>query len=431
MRPAVVWVLAAVAALAAFVGWLIAAPPRGSAFYPFPAGKECAVAIIDDADASRLETAGPVYALLDSLGLRVTKAIWAFDHAGRDPADVGLSLEDPTYRTWVAREAEAGHEIALNSPSCGDDDRATILAADERFIRALGLRRRLEVFHDRDREALYGGVDRIPNRAVRAVWTAVRGGSGSEGHVPGSEFYWLDLARGLVRYVGGYTIDDLNTLALNPSMPYDDAATPLAPLWFAGTDGRSADRFVALLAQEGVDRLRIERGVAIVRTRFGSGFAVGGPGDGARPRPDVRETLLRCGTDPRIEFVPAGELLDRLRVIQLVENALAEGRSAAAEGGWSGTLRVELPRELLPVVGGVSIDPGRLPRAYRRGAPLEGGRVALLPWMATARIATDIVPASVYEGARRIGWRERWRLVIRWATARGAPDLVAREGEDR
>jgi hypothetical protein len=417
MRPARVSLLVAIAALSAFAGWLVGVPPRGSAFSPFPAGKECVVAIIDDADGSTIESLAPVFALLDSLGLRVTKAVWAFDHEGCAPASVGLSLDDRAYAAWVAREAEAGHEIVLNSPSCGDDERSSILAAEERFVRALGRERRLEVFHDDDRESLYWGTDRIPNGPVRAIWTAVRGGSPSEGHVPGSRFYWLDLARGLVRYAGRYTTDDLNTLALNPSMPFEDATTPSAPLWFAGADGRSPDRFVGLLSEGAVRRLKAERGAAIIRTRFASGFATRAGAVRDRVRPDIRRTLLRCREDAKVELLPAGELLDRLRLIQLVEDALARGRASVRDGGRGAAPRVELPRELLPALHGVSVDPGTLPRRYRQtGSPGEG-RVDLLPWLAGARIATSITPDPVYEGARRIGWAERWRLAIRWMAA--------------
>lgn len=449
MRRALSWVLAIVIAFAALAAWLVQTPARDSAFYPFPADRACVVAITDDTDGFQFATAGPVYALLDSLGLRVTKTVWAFDHETGDPSNVGLSLDDPEYRSWIGGESDAGHDIALHSPSCGDDNRAAILSAHERLLNVLGRRPRIGTFHGSDREALYWGSGGIPNPVVGRIYAAVRGGSAFEGHVPGSEFYWLDHARDLVRYVRTYTIDGVNTLALNPSMPFEDDLTPLAPLWFASSNGRLGDRFVALLSQENVERLKRQRGAAIVSTRFASDFTrsgsgqdasgrsgssgndrdsigSGGVGDGGRRslRPDVREALVRCGTDPAVEFVPAGELLDRLRVIQLVEDVLAEGLRAAPPAGTEEdvgrTLHLALPRELLPALGGVSVDPGRLPGRFRQNESPEEGRVDLLPWLARARIATDIVPSTVFDGARRIGWRERWRLVVRWAASRAA-----------
>jgi hypothetical protein len=414
MKRALAWVLAGVVVLIGFAAWLVAVPPRRSAFYPFASGRECAVAITDDTDGFQFATVAPVYALLDSLGLRVTKTVWAFDHESRDPASVGLSLDDPDYREWVAREAARGHEIALHSPSCGDDSRAAILAAHRRLANALGVVPRIETFHSYNREALYWGRDRIPNPVVRTIYGLAYGSFTFEGHVPGSEFCWLDEARGLVRYVRTYTTNDVNTLALNPSMPYDDELTPLAPLWFASSNGRYGDRFVALLSEENIERLKAERGATIVYTHFASGFTEDG---GGRPsvRPDVREVLVRCARDTAVEFVPAGELLDRLRVIQIVEDALAERAGHGAEEEGAGrSVRIEVPRELLPVLGDISVDPGHLPPRLRGvGAP-DSGREALLPWMARARVVTDISAASVFDGARRIGWRERWRLALRW-----------------
>jgi hypothetical protein len=420
MRRALFYVPAVVAVVGVLAGWLARVPARDSAFFPFPPERDCAVAITDDTDGFQFATVDPVYALLDSLGLRVTKTVWVFDHAGADAATVGPSLEDPAYRTWVARRADAGHEIALHSPSCGDDDRNAVLLAHDRLERTLGVRPRIETFHGRNREALYRGGRRAPSAPGAGACGAAGGGPASEGHVLESEFYWLDEARRLVRYVRSYTTGGVNTLALNPSMPYEDPTTPLAPLWFASSDGRSGDRFVELLSRENIARLKAERGAAVVRTQSANGFTSGAVAGRPAVSPDVREALLRCGTDAGIEFVPTGELLDRLRVIQLVERLLAEAPEAAPSGGTDAgeVLHLTLPRELLPALGGISVDPGRLGGRFRRVGPPEEGRVGLLPWLARARIATDIAPSTVFEGARRIGWRERWRLAIRSAAAR-------------
>jgi hypothetical protein len=414
MRRVPLSFLAAVVAVGVLATWLQRVPPRRSGFYPFPVDRECVVAIVDDTDGFQFATVAPVYALLDSLGLRVTKTVWTFDCDSVDSASVGLSLENAAYRDWVAREAARGHEIALHSPSCGDDDRETVLDAHRRLAKALGVVPRIETFHKDDQEALYWGRDRIPDPVLRLIHAASGGLSISEGHVPGSEFYWLDRARDLVRYAGGYTVNDVNTLALNPSMPYEDELTPLAPLWFASSNGRFGDRFVALLSEENVARLKEERGVTIVYAGFASGFTREEPGGNRSVRPDVRETLVRCGRDPAIEFVPAGDLLDRLRVIQLVEDLLAEHSEGGVEAEEGRSIRLELPRELLPALAGVSVDPERLTSSDLGADATEPGRVALVPWMARARVVVEIAPATVFSGARRIGWRERWRLVLRW-----------------
>ncbi len=397
------------AVVCVFGWWLVHIPPRRSAFFPFPPERECAIAITDDTDFFQFTTTGPVYALLDSLGIRVTKTVWAFDPKGGDPASSGLSLENRRYRDWVIREAARGHEIVLHSPSSLDDDRSAILEAHALVSELTGGPLRVESFHSDNREAFYWGSYRVPNPLLSWLYRVANRGDTFLGHVEGSPYYWVDVSRRLVRYVRTYTTNDINTLALNPSMPYEDPGTPMAPLWFASSNGRYGSQFATLLRLENVERLKSERGVSIVYTHFASGFAARSGFRRSFVRRDIRRLLVRYAADPAIEFVPAGEVLDRLRTIQLVQDFVA----ATAVVDSARPMSLELPAELLPAVDGVSVDPAALPGPYGRGFA-DGVRVPLREWLAAVGVELRPSSAGVFENARVIGWRERWRLVLRW-----------------
>ncbi len=396
-------VAAVVVLLVAVLAFLHHVPRRDSALYPFPVGKNCAIAITDDTDFFQFEKVDPVYAIIDSLGLRLTKTVWAFDAEGADPASVGLSLENPAYRAWVLEEAERGHEITLHSPSCRDDDRETILRAYALVETLVGESPKLEIFHSYNREAFYWGRDRLHNPVLRYLY-GLRFRRAFEGQKEGSPYCWIDCARDLVRYVRTYTSNDINTLAVNPSMPFEDRLTPMAPLWFASSNGRLDAEFAALFSEENVARLKRERGLSIVYTHFAAGFVDEEAAGGCRVKPHVREALVRCGVDPAIEFVPAGEALDRLRVIQIIEDALEAGQDGA----------VAVPAALLYAVVGVSVDAERLPPGGRAVSSARDGRVSLTEWLHASGITLSPSGSDVFAEARQIGWRERWRLVLRW-----------------
>src|SRR3990172_4408920 len=103
---------------------LFRAPRIKRDFLPYPPEKQCAIAFIDDTDFFQFQTTTPVYDLIDSLGLHVTKTVWVMDAPGRAPERVGLSLANAAYRDWVLRARAKGHEITLHSATSGDDRRA-------------------------------------------------------------------------------------------------------------------------------------------------------------------------------------------------------------------------------------------------------------------------------------------------------------------
>jgi hypothetical protein len=146
-----------------------------------------------------------------------------------------------------------------------------------------------------------------------------------------------------------------------------------------------------------------------VYTHFGSRFARKDASEAFHVRLDVRETLERCGRDPSIAFVPAGELLDRLRIVQILEDVVdADGRV------------VGIPEALWGSRDGISVDLSRLPARYVPETLADGGggdsprRVSLDLWIAASGLQLRASSASVFDEPRHLPWRERWRLVLKW-----------------
>lgn len=408
-RVALILVVAVLAAaLSAFLLWYM--PSSERAFLPFGPERSCVIAVTDDTDFFQFETTAPVYALIDSLGLRVTKTVWAFDHEDHPPERAGLSLADPDYLAWVEREMDAGHEIVLHSATAGHDTRSATTAAHTVVEELTGQKPSMVIFHSTNKEAFYWGSERLPSPVLRYLYERRAGRRSFEGDDPGSRYYWVDVSRRLVKYVRGYTTNDVNTLRLCPSMPYEDPWTPDAPLWCASSNGRLAGEFIALLSPRNVEALRRENGVSIVYTHFASEFTSPGADGRYRVTPQARETLVRCGTDPAVEFVPAGEVLDRLRVVQYLEDAVSDGSRAGEE------VVIMVPAPLMDVVSDVSVLPERLPRGLDVGGPGGGESVRLDVWL--DEVGWELEPANltVFAGARRLPLRERWRLVLRWLT---------------
>lgn len=391
-------------AAAVFVWLVLQAGSPARNFLPFPADRDCAIAVTDDTDGFQFENTAPVYRLLNEVGWRVTKTVWAFDSPDYDPERAGLSLESPEYLRWALDQAARGNEIALHSPTAGDDTRETTIAAHEKIKALFGVPTRVEIFHRANKEAFFWGAARLPSPLLRRAydWKSHERFFGQD---PQSRYYWLDLSRSLVRYVRTYTTSEIDTWALNPSMPYEDPRTPQAPLWFSSSNGRHREEFVRLLSAKNVRRLAAQHGVSIVYTHFSGRFVEPvGDGAGRRVRADVEETLRRCAGDPRIELLPAGEVLDRLRAIQLVRKALSRGER-----------RIRLPADLVAAAEKLSVVS---PAAEFGDQPAPGGakphRVAMGEWLRSHGLALEATDKTVFDDPVRLGSRERWRLVLLW-----------------
>jgi hypothetical protein len=282
---------------------------------PWPGGRRFAFTIVDDADGGTIANTKPVYDLLDGLGFRTTKAIWVLPP---DPAHGfgGESLEDPAFRAWTLALRDRGFGIALHGVRSGDSPREMVLDGLRRFEEALGAPPRIHVNHAGNRDNVHWGEEWLP--WWRRLLPRPAPSRVFEGALPGSPYFWGDVCRERIRWVRGRSFRDIDTLRMDPWMPYRDTRFPWVREWFSCSDGSDADRFEALLAEGNQERLERDGGACIVYTHFASGFV----DPEGRVRPRTRALLERLAARPGW-FVPAETLLAHL----------GEGRSEVV-GPW-------------------------------------------------------------------------------------------------
>jgi hypothetical protein len=276
----------------------------------FPDGRRFAFTIIDDTDVASVENVGPVYRLLEAVGLRTTKTVWPLACPEGSP-DFGSSetLEDPAYLEFIRGLRARGFEIAYHGATMESSTRERIERGFARYLDLFGGPPKVYANHAYNRENLYWGADRLDNPLLRTLYARFLGKPADhyQGHRPGSPWWWGDLA-GQMTYVRNLTFSEINLRRINPAMPYHDPRRALVQWWFSAADAEDVHEFNALLAPESQDRLEREGGICIVATHLGKGFASGG-----EVHPRTRSLLERLGARPGW-FVPVGELLDWLRI---------------------------------------------------------------------------------------------------------------------
>lgn len=298
---------------------------------PFPANKDFAVTFVDDTDLSTRENTKPVYDYLAELGMRGTKTVWAnrqmrnsIYQSGLE-APVGLNafsgstLEDPEYRDWVLQLRAQGFEIALHGVAAGNSYRNEIITGLERFRKILGDYPKLNVFHERNIDNLYCGQDKLDIAVFRWL-EQLTDRSAYQGHVQGSRYFWGDIAQVRIKYMRlpFHTIQQINTLRWNPSMPFHDPRRPYVNYWFASSDGSDHQRYCRLLSRNNIARLEQEGGACIIYTHFAKGFARKS-GNGYVLDPLFIRTLRDLAGHANAWFPTTSELLDRLQAIRVLE----------------------------------------------------------------------------------------------------------------
>jgi len=276
----------------------------------FPDGAGFAFTVMDDTDVATVENVRPVYRLLESLGMRTTKTVWAVGcEEGSENFSLSETMDDPHYRDFVLDLHVRGFEIAFHGATMETSRRERTARALERLGGLLGAPPRVHANHSFNRENVYWGAGRLDDPALRLLYgTVLRHGARLyEGHRPGSPYWWGDLCVEQIEYVRNLTFSEINLQRVNPSMPYRDPNRPYVRWWFSATDAEDVREFNDLLRPENQERLAAEGGVCIVATHFGKGFGAGG-----QPHPETRR-LLELLARRHGWFPPVGELLDWLR----------------------------------------------------------------------------------------------------------------------
>lgn len=276
----------------------------------FPGGKRFAFTILDDSDGTSVAEVAPVYALLDELGLRTTKAVSPLGPVeGSRHTVASQSLEDAAYLDFVMGLRDRGFEITWHGAAVDSCERPRTEAGLERFRELLGAYPRIHAHRGQNRENLYWGTDRVDQPLLKAVIhrTLPTPIGYYGGHVEGSPFWWGDLCAERIDYVRNLGFDEVNLSRVNPSMPYRDPARPFARWWFSCSDAEDRGEFTELLRPDRQEKLEREGGWCIMATRLAHGFAPGGVVD-RLVRKRLEAMARRDGW-----FVPVGTLLDHLR----------------------------------------------------------------------------------------------------------------------
>ena len=178
--------------------------------------------IIDDTDDSTLENIKPVYDFLHNKKIYITKTVWVYPP--RDKQYKGDSLQRLKYLNYIRELKEKGFEIALHNVGSGDYTRNEIKNGIEEFKDKLGFYPKIHINHSYNKDNIYCGPKRFSfpfNVIVKNLYSKY---SQFEGDIPTSNFFWGDIHKKIIKYSRNYEIDDINTLKVNPFMPYRDKA---------------------------------------------------------------------------------------------------------------------------------------------------------------------------------------------------------------
>lgn len=327
---------------------------------PFRAG----FCITDDTDAATLERVRAVYDLLDALGIRASKTVWAF--APAEPCGIpalpdsirrGITLEDTAYTDYCARLAERGFEICLHGASSGNNRRERTAAALELIERRFGPAGTF-ICHAKNAENPYWHEKVAPRGPVQwALGLASR--YRCSGEDPASPYFWGDLCLDKVRHIRLFRTRDTNTLARSPGMPYFDPGKPYVPGWFAATKRSFHD-----CTSEAALRDLVEAGGLCVLYQYMHRYADAG---GRAVDPVFRADAERLAAADAIWKETTSRIMERLRLIQ--------GVFLARRGGIVLVMNAnDAPVTALQIAGNAG-PYGETPRARRAGGVVVVDRI--------------------------------------------------------
>lgn len=273
----------------------------------YPNGRTFAFSIVDDADCGTVDNLKPVYELLYDLGLRTTKTVWLQKASTPDQfAADSQTLQNEEYLQFVLELQRRCFEIAMHMPAPGTSRRSETISAYQTFRDIFGHYPKMNINHFANAENIYWGKDRLDSPFLQTLYNRVTGWDQSWGHIERSEFFWGDICQKHTKYMRNFTFRSINTLMVNPGMPYHDDRRPYVNYWFSSSNGADVERFISLIGERNQERLLRDKGCCIVYTHFGKGFVEGGRLNA------TWERLMRKLAQNNGWFVPASELLDFL-----------------------------------------------------------------------------------------------------------------------
>ena len=272
----------------------------------WPDGRRFAFTIFDDPDGQSYQTTRLVYAFLADLGFRTTIGVWPLD-IRRVTNSGGETCANPGYRAYLQELQNKGFEIGFHLAAPYNATRAETIEALDLFQTYFGHDPVVMANHYNE-DAIYWGPARLSGwrRVLYNVATLDRTRNRHFGQVEGHPSFWGDVCRERIRYCRNFVYADINTLRMNPWMPYYDAERPYVRRWYSSSEGHDAAAFLKTLQDVNQDRLEAEGGACIMYTHFGHGYVQNG-----KLTPEFRRTMERLAAKNGW-FVPVSALLDFL-----------------------------------------------------------------------------------------------------------------------
>jgi hypothetical protein len=242
----------------------------------YPDGKTFAFSITEDPDYGSFEKTKLMYTFLDSIGLKTTVAVWVMDDSVGSGSEFsktntrGATTTNPDYLGFVKFLQERGFEICLHTVSPGNDRRERTIKGYEIFLKHFGSYPKININHANNLENIYWGKHRFSNFFLKFLY-----GIRSEnfyGHEEKSEYFWGDICKEKTKYVRSWATNNINTLAVNKTMPYYVNDKPYVNYWFGCSDGSTEEKFMDLISDNHLHQLEEENGTSIIYTHFAYGF---------------------------------------------------------------------------------------------------------------------------------------------------------------
>lgn len=262
--------------------------------------------IIDDTDDATLENIKPVYDFLYEKKIFITKTVWV--HPPRDKHSKGDSLQRPEYLEYIKELSAKGFEIALHNVGSGDYTRDEILDGLEQFKSKLGFYPKIHINHSYNKDSIYGGFKRFNwpfSWIVKKLYPQYS--SGFEGEIEGSDYFWGDKHKELIKYSRNHEFYNFNTLKIDTLMPYtDDKRSKYANYWFSSTFAPNQKVFRSVLSDSNIDKLSKSGGTSILYTHFGYFMQ-----NGELDKGFIDSINYLCSKKNGI-FIPVSNLLDSI-----------------------------------------------------------------------------------------------------------------------
>jgi hypothetical protein len=272
----------------------------------WPEGRRFAFTVFDDPDGQSLETTRLVYSFLADLGFRTTIGVWPLD-IRRETNSGGETCANADYRDFLQQLQSKGFEIGFHNAAPYSTTREETIEALNLFEGYFG-QAPVTMANHYNADAIYWGPARLSSwrRSIYNLITLGRTRNRFFGQVEGHENFWGDVCRERIRYCRNFVYADINTLRMNPWMPYSDPERPYVRYWYSATEGNKAPAFLKTLQDQNQDRLEEEGGGCVMYTHFGHGYVEDG-----KLNPQFRRTMERLARKDGW-FVPVSGLLDFL-----------------------------------------------------------------------------------------------------------------------